>query len=129
MVPGETHASVTQELRELVEGVETDHPGLTLNLADLHLPFEPSETPADTPFVRLAAAAVEQVTGEPARTYGTPYGSDVRNLINDAGMEAITLGAGDVRLAHSPDERIELRELEQSVDILLSIASRLLMSQ
>jgi succinyl-diaminopimelate desuccinylase len=126
MVPGETYESVTRELRDLVEEVGADHPGLTMKLADLHLPFEPSETPADTPFVRLAAEAVERVTGEPARMYGTPYGSDVRNLINDAGMEAITLGAGDVRLAHGPDERIELHELEHSVDIFLSIAGRLL---
>jgi succinyl-diaminopimelate desuccinylase len=129
MVPGETHQSVTQELREVIDAVGADHPGLVLELIDLHLPFEPSETSADTPFVTLVAGAVEQVTGEPATMYGTPYGSDVRNLVNDAGMEAITLGAGDVRLAHGPDERIELRELEQSVDILLSIADRLLMSQ
>jgi succinyl-diaminopimelate desuccinylase len=129
MVPGETHQSVTHELREVIDEVGADHPGLVLELVDLHLPFEPSETSADTPFVALVADAVEHVTGEPARMYGTPYGSDVRNLVNDAGMEAITLGAGDVRLAHGPDERIELRELEQSVDILLSIAGRLLMSE
>jgi succinyl-diaminopimelate desuccinylase len=129
MVPGETHQSVTHELREVIDEVGADHPGLVLELVDLHLPFEPSETSADTPFVALVADAVEHVTGEPARMYGTPYGSDVRNLVNDAGMEAITLGAGDVRLAHGPDERIELRELEQSVDILLSIVGRLLMSE
>jgi succinyl-diaminopimelate desuccinylase len=129
MVPGETHQSVTHELREVIDEVGADHPGLVVELVDLHLPFEPSETSADTPFVALVADAVEHVTGEPARMYGTPYGSDVRNLVNDAGMEAITLGAGDVRLAHGPDERIELRELEQSVDILLSIAGRLLMSE
>ncbi len=43
--------------------------------------------------------------------FGTPYGSDVRNLVNDARMEAITFGAGDISLCHCPDERQSLDQL------------------
>ena len=44
--------------------------------------------------------------------YGTPYASDVRNLVNDAGIEAVTFGAGDIAWTHCVDERIAIAELE-----------------
>lgn len=129
LVPGETQDGVASEVRKMIERVAADHPGITADIVTLHRPFEPSEISADIPFVTAAAEAVASVTGEPARMYGTPYGSDVRNLVNDAGMEAITFGAGDVRLAHGPDERISLHELHQAVAVLNRIATRLLTEQ
>ena len=54
---------------------------------------------------------------------GTPYGSDVRNLVNDAGMEAITFGAGDVSMCHCPDERQSLEELRQATLVMARVAT------
>ena len=65
---------------------------------------------------------MSEVTGEPAEIFGTPYGSDVRNLVNDAKMEAITFGAGDISLCHCPDERQSLEQLRKAATVMTMVA-------
>ena len=73
---------------------------------------EPAEVPADSQFVELLRANVEKVTGQRTPVWGTPYSSDVRNLVNDAGIEAVTFGAGDVSQCHCPNERLAIADLQ-----------------
>ena len=129
LLPGEGYAAVLEDLRRLVAGVAADHPGIEADVSLLHHPFEPAEVPTKSPFIELAARAVLETTGAPAHMYGTPYGSDVRNLVNDAGMEAITFGAGDVAKCHCPDEHQALPELRQAALVLTRIASDLLVAR
>ena len=62
----------------------------------------------------------------PGKVVGTPYGSDVRNLVNDAGMEAITFGAGDVSMCHCPDERQSVEQLSKATTVMAVVALELL---
>ncbi len=60
---------------------------------------------------RTVAGAHADVTGAPPpRERGAPYGSDLR-LYAAAGIPTLHYGPGDVRLAHSPDEAVPVREL------------------
>ena len=49
------------------------------------------------------------VGGTPGR-WGAPYGSDLR-LYAGAGIPTLHYGPGDVRLAHGPEESVEVDEL------------------
>ena len=56
-----------------------------------------------------------------------PFGSDaprLRTLVPD--KTVVLVGPGSIEVAHSPDERLDLRELEQGVDVLVRIARRFL---
>ena len=129
LIPGETQSSVRSELQAMAVAAVAEHPGVGVEVLPLHHPFEPAEVPADSEFIRRMAWAVEDVTGTPSRIWGTPYGSDVRNLVNDAGMEAITFGAGDVTMCHCPDEHQSLAELRKAALVLTRVATDLLVAE
>lgn len=61
------------------------------------------------------SAAVADVDPEP---WGVSASTDVRNFINDAGMEAITWGPGDLSEAHTYDEHIDLTEATTGLRVL-----------
>jgi len=39
------------------------------------------------------------------------YGADMRHFVISGGVQCVMFGAGDVRLAHAPDESIPLEDL------------------
>ena len=126
LIPGETHEDVHGELATLVSDAVAGHRGISGEVTPVHHRFEAAEVPSESPFIEVVKRVVGEVTGTPARIVGTPYGSDVRNLVNDARMEAITFGAGDVALCHCADERQSLDALHQATLALALISIDLL---
>jgi succinyl-diaminopimelate desuccinylase len=126
LLPGESSEQTLADFCRLVAELNAGAPDDPFTVEPHLNPFEPAEIAADSPFVALVQDAVAAVTGERRPAVGTPYGSDVRNLVNDAGMEAITFGAGDVRLCHRPDERLPLADLRAASLVLARTALALL---
>ncbi len=72
----------------------------------------------------VVARAHADVTGGPApRERGAPYGSDLR-LYARSGIPTLHYGPGDVRLAHGPDEAVEVDEVVRVVQTLVLTALR-----
>jgi acetylornithine deacetylase len=72
----------------------------------------------------VVARAHADVTGGPApRERGVPYGSDLR-LYAGSGIPTLHYGPGDVRLAHGPDEAVEVDEVVRVVETLVLTALR-----
>ena len=72
----------------------------------------------------VVAQAHADVTGGPApRERGAPYGSDLR-LYAGSGIPTLHYGPGDVRLAHGPDEAVEVDEVFRVVETLVLTALR-----
>jgi succinyl-diaminopimelate desuccinylase len=126
LIPGEIHEDVENEILALVEEAVAGYAGITAQLSRIHHPFEAAEIPTESPFIETVSQTVTEVTGSEPAIFGTPYGSDVRNLVNDARMEAITFGAGDVSLCHCPDERQSLEQLCQATTVMTMVALDLL---
>jgi succinyl-diaminopimelate desuccinylase len=126
MIPGETNEGVEEEIRKLVTDAIAAHNGISAELEPIHYPFEAAEVRAESTFIETVGRVVSEVTGSPAAIIGTPYGSDVRNLVNDAKMEAITFGAGDISLCHCPDERQSLQQLRQAATVMTMVAMDML---
>ncbi len=55
--------------------------------------------------------------GSPA-LLGEPYGADMRLLVNEGRTPTVIFGPGDVRVAHSADERVPLAEVEACARVL-----------
>ncbi len=73
--------------------------------------FIAAETPADAPICEAIRKAHRNVTGNTPRTEAATYGADMRHFIAFGGMPCVMYGAGDIKLAHGPDEYLPIDEL------------------
>lgn len=80
--------------------------------------FIAAETPADAPICTAIRSAHRRVTGREAPTEAATYGADMRHFIAFGGMPCVMYGAGDIRLAHGPDEYIGVGELLTAVKVV-----------
>jgi acetylornithine deacetylase len=81
--------------------------------------FAGGRLPAGHPLGGVVAQAHADVTNGPApRERGAPYGSDLR-LYQGSGIPTLHYGPGDVRLAHSPEEAVEIDEVLRVVEALV----------
>ena len=67
--------------------------------------------PPDAPICEAVKRAHERATGEEPTVEGVPYGADMRLFIRFGGMPCVMYGAGDVNVAHAPDEHMSITEL------------------
>ncbi|MEA2320916.1 MAG: succinyl-diaminopimelate desuccinylase [Solirubrobacteraceae bacterium] len=127
LLPGETIDGELEELRARIAQASRGVEGFEAEVTRFELGFEPAEIDHDSAFAKSVAATVGEVTGQAAEIYGTPYASDVRNLVNDAGMEAITFGPGNVAECHCANERVSLQQLRQASEVLAKVAQDLIL--
>ena len=73
--------------------------------------FAPAGIPVDSPLVEALSQAWQVAGSSPARIEAVTYGADMRHFVNTGGVPCVMFGAGDVRLAHAPDESIPLEDL------------------
>lgn len=103
-LPGESETSVRREILTLLK-----RQGLRAACADNKLsPCNPLETNPQLPLVARLLAQVGQ--RKPA---GVDYFSDAA-VLAEAGIPSVVFGPGDIAQAHTPDEWIDLAELEQA---------------
>jgi acetylornithine deacetylase len=87
--------------------------------------FAGGRLPAGHPLGDVVARAHADVTNGPTpRERGAPYGSDLR-LYQGSGIPTLHYGPGDVRLAHSPEEAVEIDEVLRVVEALVLATVRL----
>jgi acetylornithine deacetylase/succinyl-diaminopimelate desuccinylase-like protein len=61
--------------------------------------------------------------GEEVDLFGTPYSSDIRHLINTAGVEAVTYGPGRPSAMHARDESISIEELHRAARVVAAFCA------
>lgn len=83
--------------------------------------FIAAETPADAPFCAALREAHRRITGEPTTTEAVTYGADMRHFIAFGEMPCVMYGAGDIRLAHAPDEYIQVDELLTAIKVVATL--------
>ena len=111
-VPGESEESVLASVEEAVEVARKRFPDLD---AEIEILFQskPFEVVEDAPVVRTVARSITDVTGRETALVGFRGASDARFLF-EAGAEVVLCGPGDITLAHTARESIDLDELEQA---------------
>ncbi|WP_137284672.1 M20 family metallopeptidase [Halorussus salinisoli] len=123
-LPSETAVEIDDEIAALLEDVEQEH--------DIETDWERTRTyesasiAVDSPLAqtfRDHSADVADVSTEP---WGIKASTDVRNFVNDADIEAITWGPGDISQAHTYDEHVDLDAARSGAEILERAARELL---
>jgi acetylornithine deacetylase len=111
---GEDRASAREEFERCVAAACAADPWLRAHPVSVTWPggqFASGRLPAGHPLPDVIRSAHADVVGGPApRERGAPYGSDLR-LYGGAGIPTVQYGPGDIRVAHSPRERVSVREV------------------
>jgi acetylornithine deacetylase len=83
----------------------------------------PAEIAADEPIIEAALSATRSI-GRPARVGGMDNWHDGATLTVEAGIPAICLGPGDIRLAHTTSESVPIADLVACAQALAVAALR-----
>jgi acetylornithine deacetylase len=114
LIPGEEVDPFKDLVSERIATVADRDPWLREHQPELEWlggQFAPAEVRPDAPICEAVKKAHEQATGEPPAVEGVPYGADMRLFIHFGGMPCVMYGAGDVNVAHAPDEHISITDL------------------
>jgi acetylornithine deacetylase/succinyl-diaminopimelate desuccinylase-like protein len=124
-IPEETADTVRAQIERAVEQARNRFPELE---ADVELEFfsRPFEIATDSPIVTAVAGAVSDVMGHKAELIGFRGASDARFLF-EAGADVVVCGPGDIALAHTARESIDLEELRRAAVVYALAFARLLM--
>ena len=108
-LPGETEDDVLAHFDTAIGRARETYPDLEAQaeIVSFGAPFEVS---ADAALVKTMASAVEDVTGTAAELIGFRGTSDAR-FFSEAGAEVLVFGPGDIMLAHTARESIDLDQL------------------
>jgi acetylornithine deacetylase len=121
-VPGQTVASIRQDLIRLLEGIKHERPAFNYEMeipakgTEVTWNQDPMECPRDSLLV-TALAEGQQVAsgGEPCVGANGRIGNvGDGNLISAAGIPTVQYGPGDIRIYKewpTPDERVQLKDL------------------
>lgn len=115
MLPGDTVDSAVAGIVDRISSL-----GLTRGAdyeIEVETACEPSEIEDDHPFVTEVADAVSAVTGRPAGRTGLPFTTDARFMRNQLGIPSVVLGPGDLAVAHTVDEYVEVDALVEAVGV------------
>ena len=120
-VPGETPASVEEELVEILEQIAKSTPKFEY---DIKATFDrsPFELPTDHEFSRLVGDTLESSTGEKLPFKAGPYWTDCA-LLADAGIPALLWGPKGDGL-HSKEEWVEVESIKIVAEGLTGLAAK-----
>ena len=118
---GQSPSDAEAELRACIAAACAEDPFLRDHPATVEIVggrFGSARVPSDHPLPVGLARVAETVTGRRPDLLGEPYGADMRLLVNEGRTPTVIYGPGDVRVAHSADERVPLAEVEACARVL-----------
>ena len=122
-LPGETVNSVMEEIHRLLDSVKQQYPNLDANARHV---FErpPLETLPTEPIVEELKRVVLDVTNSNAHTVGVPYWTDGAVLAQSGLIPTCIFGPGDIRVAHSPDEYVDVEDVVRAGETYGNVVQR-----
>ncbi|CAN5663218.1 M20 family metallopeptidase [soil metagenome] len=111
-IPGETAEGVVAGIEQAIERARDRFPDIDarVEISFFARPFEIDERAR---IVSEVSEALTEANGRPVELMGFRGASDAR-FFADAGVEVVVCGPGDIALAHTAREHIDLEELERA---------------
>jgi acetylornithine deacetylase len=126
ILPGESAATVLDDLRARIEALRLADRGLTVEVS-MPMEMPAFETPSESPLARTVGAAVADAGGPTLAPGGWTAACDGGFVARDLDVPVVVLGPGSVaEQAHRPDESVALEELIVAARTYTLTALRLL---
>lgn len=124
-VPGQDHLAILRRVEDLIVDLSYRIPDFkaSVKVTNDRLPVE---TSTGEPVVQSFADVVAEMTGEKPIPKGASYYTDGAALVPALKTPMIICGPGDPKLAHQPNEHVEVSKLVQAAKIFTLAAVRLL---
>ncbi len=121
MIPEEDSAAVEAEVRQLIESIVAQTPGIRLEIRRLVLANALKPLPGNRVLVEAIQRHGQAIFGEPIPESGTPLYTDVR-LYGEHGVPAVIYGAGPRTVLESnakrADEHLVLEDLRRATKVI-----------
>jgi acetylornithine deacetylase len=120
---GRSPAAAADELRACIAQACAADPFLREHPATVEITggrFGSARVPSDHPLPTGLADVAEAVLGRRPALLGEPYGADMQMFVNHGDTPCVMFGPGDVRVAHSADERVALADVEACASVLVA---------
>jgi succinyl-diaminopimelate desuccinylase len=128
-IPGDSPDRIRADLTTVIaETIGLDHAAVTGDETYNAVPRPPLETPSDHPLVQALAESVQAVSGRPAR-FGRFQAFTDGAILQAAGTPAAIFGPGDLALAHTDEEHVDIAALHTAARIYARLAARLCEAQ
>jgi acetylornithine deacetylase len=127
LAPGEDLETFKGEFAAEVQAIAAGDPWLRAHpprVVWLEGQFAPSQVATDHELVRMLSEAASAVLPAAPAISGVTYGADMRHFVNTGGMPCLMFGAGDVRLAHAPNESIVIDDILKATTVLALFVAR-----
>ncbi|SFE84032.1 M20 family metallopeptidase [Alteribacillus iranensis] len=120
-VPSQKHENIIKRLERLLLSVKTKYPDLEAEIKLLN-DLPPLKTSSDDPFVKMLQDTLSE-HGKPTEIKGITAYTDASKFVQvEKDLPIVILGPGDMKMAHQPDEYIELDSYFESIDLFQRIA-------
>ncbi len=126
MMPGETSDSVMAELKQIVDSLLQDEKKLRIEMNMRPQCWNPYLISENEPVVQATLAAVEEIVGAKPEILGKAGCTDASHIFHMGAIPTVVFGPGNEKLAHKPDECVEIKQYVAAVPIFLSIFQKLL---
>ena len=124
-VPGQDHLAILRHIEKLISDVSGRNPDFKASVKITN-DRAPVETSPEEPVVQSIVGVVAEVTGKIPVPGGVSYYTDGAAFAPALKIPMIICGPGDPKLAHQPDEHVEVSSLVQAARIFASVALKLL---
>lgn len=122
-LPGESTASAVSEIKEILQGIKHEKTDFNASVRISH--DQPHlETATTEPIVQLLQETLVGFTGRDTPLIGVPYWTDGALLSKLASIPTCIFGPGDIGVAHSADEYINVDDVIDSAEVYLRIGER-----
>lgn len=120
-VPGEKSAEVVASFEKKVRDACVGDVWMETHLPRVEwfgLRYEPAGTDANHELVKTAVQAYEEIMGKKPTVNGFEAGTDMRLLENNFGVPGFMFGAGDIAMAHAPNEYVTIEALVANAKVM-----------
>ncbi|MEA4849741.1 MAG: M20 family metallopeptidase [Clostridiaceae bacterium] len=126
MIPGEDEKETIESFEKICRDAEKKFPGASVKIDRYIMTTGPaSEVKPDSEIAKLAYAACEEVTGIKQAPNGTDCNTDMNHFIR-MGIPCVIIGPGTLKVAHMPNEYVELKQLELAYKVHENVIRSLL---
>jgi acetylornithine deacetylase/succinyl-diaminopimelate desuccinylase family protein len=124
LIPGEKLNDVEEELKSMLSKISFQDPKFKYELSLYHI-HNPAETSPNEYFVKLSKKAVKDITGKESTIEGFVATTEMSHL-TEVGIPSIILGCGNIKMAHTINENVPVKQIIDLTKIYALIILRYL---